>query len=87
MNTKKMKKIVGLVLITLVISIIGNYNKVFAADNMSVGTVHRYNLTNLTDSNNMYCVAHEKLLYSYEDVDFTVKSYVEIKGNKIVTIN
>ncbi len=85
MNTKKIKKIVGLVLITILISLIGNYNRVFAADNMSVGTVHRYNLTNLTNSNNMYCVAHEKVLYSYQDVDFTVKSYVEIKGNKIVS--
>ena len=80
---KRMKKLVAIIIAVLITTWVSMSNQVFAADALTIGKKYYYNLQNLIDANNLYCVARENSLYYTTKAEFTVKGYVEIEGNTI----
>ena len=91
----KVKKCILMISIITFSVIISMTNKVSAANhvdtNRDINSKVSIGYTDMTQADNVYCVAHGKALRDTDGTgkkpEFTVQQYVEIKGNKIINSN
>ena len=82
-TTKKICTTLFLVILAIVM-LMNNPSYAAESNRKTLGTKETHGLLDMTERKDLYCIARTRSLTYYDDVEYTIKAFVEIKGKTIV---